>query len=58
MEILNRARENHVSVIQISKKEDNSDKDIGDYVSIKSLRKMMKSGIEFFKNALDTGKWK
>lgn len=57
LEILNHARENHVSVIQTSTKDD-SDKDIGDYVSLKALRKMMKSGTEFFKNALDTGKWK
>lgn len=59
LEILKRARENHVDVIQTTKINDNNDdKDIGDYVSIKSLKKMIKNGKEFFKKAIETGKWK
>lgn len=57
--ILKKARENHVDVIQTTKVNDNNDdKDIGDYISIKSLKKMIENGKEFFKKAIETGKWK
>ena len=59
LNILKRARENHVSVIQTTKTHDNNDdKDISDFISIKSLKKMISNGKEFFKKAIDTGKWK